>query len=94
MLEFNMSEQIQGERILTDQQLIDLHNDIRDGVSMIVECKHYEKLTKALNKAEVVLLNYAPKDMWFPEIKQQWSELMDEIHKLLGPEPKEPPKGK
>ena len=43
------------------------------------------ELEAALNKAEVVLLNYAPKDMWFPEVEQQWSELMDEIHKALTP---------
>ena len=42
-----------------------------------------ERLKGTLNKAEVVLLNYAPKDMFFPQIEQQWSELMDEIHSRL-----------
>ena len=47
------------ERIMTDEQLMGLHDDIRDGISMIVEKKHYydmeaenERLKKAISKAD------------------------------------------
>ena len=33
-----------GERIMTDEQLLELHDDIRDGFSMIVAVDHYNKL--------------------------------------------------
>ncbi len=38
-----------SDRIMTDEQLIDLHDDIRDGVSMIVRTDHYEEM-EATNK--------------------------------------------
>ena len=37
------------ERIMTDDQLQALHDDIRDGVSMIVEKKHYYGLQAEIN---------------------------------------------
>ncbi len=40
-------------------------------------------LKGVLSKAEVVLLNYSPKDVWFPEVELQWAQLMGEIHNLL-----------
>ena len=49
---------------------------------------------KTLSKAKKMLLNWNPADDYFPVIERQFSELIKEIERLLGPEPKEPPKEK
>jgi hypothetical protein len=46
----------------------------------IVEIK---KLKTALGKARVVLLNYNPKDDWFPLIEKQFSDVMTEVEQAL-----------
>ena len=42
-----------------------------------------KRLKKLLNKAEVILFYYAPKDVFFPEIEQQSCQFMDKIHNAL-----------
>ena len=39
-----------AERILTDKQLLELHDDIRDGVSMIVTVDHYDQLQAEIKR--------------------------------------------
>ena len=42
-----------------------------------------KELKIALKKARVVLLNYNPKDDWFPQIEKQFSDMMNEIEQVL-----------
>ena len=83
-----MYEQFQVEL----KDLKSMHEGKMDGYHEVVVQKDVEiqqlqvenkKLKHTLNKSEVVLFNYNPKDEWFPQIEQQFSELMDEIHHLL-----------
>ena len=74
--------QIKGERILTDQQLIELHNDIRDGETMLVSIEYHNKFDATLRK---LIAQITKSGMWN-------ATTLAEVVRLLGPEPKEPPK--
>ena len=43
------------DRIMTDEQLLDLHNDIRDGVSMIVAKDHYYEMEAIVKELEDII---------------------------------------
>ena len=51
-----------AKRIMTDEQLLELHDDIRDGVSMIVAVDHYYQLQAENEKLKIELKNYT--DNW------------------------------
>lgn len=83
-----------SRRILTDQQLIELHNDIRDGKTVLVSTEYRDRFEAAVRKLLA----------WFPDtnkvgcvinkemdISTPFVETLNEVIRLLGPEPKEPP---
>lgn len=82
---------IDGDRILTDQQLRELHNDIRDGKTVLVSTEYRDRFEAAVRK----LLSYLP-DNLTEEIDGVGAlipvKYINEVKRLLGPEPKEPPK--
>ena len=43
-LEAKLEVDMSKDRIMTDEQLMGLHDDIRDGISMIVAVDHYEEI--------------------------------------------------
>ena len=86
---------VEGERILTDEQLVELHNDIRDGRMLMVSTEYRDQFDAAVRKLLA----------WFPDINKEgcvidkeitistpFVEILREVIRLLGPEPKDPPK--
>jgi hypothetical protein len=77
------------ERIMTDKQLMELHDDIRDGVSMIVSCKHYhdmelknkisaEHIFECLKK-EYPILSEAPLRESIKKAVESWTGNNDDL---------------
>jgi len=44
-----------AERIMTDEELMELHDDIRDGVSMIVGKEHYYEMEAKNERQEKII---------------------------------------
>ena len=82
-----LHEKPKPERILSDAQLMELRDDIRDGVSMTVSVEYQKKFEVAIRE----LLKYLPRN---PEDEYTLvpENVIDEVRRLLGPEPKEPPR--
>ena len=80
-------EDDKGERILTDKQLIELHDDIKSGVSMIVSVKHH----KEFHTAVINLINMMEPQLNTVECNCS-PQIVNKVKRLLGPEPKDPPR--
>ncbi len=79
---------IDGRRILTDEQLIDLHNRIRDGKTVLVSTKYRDQFDAAVRK----LLKFIGPMNEESNLQPCYADAYYEVKRLLGPEPKEPPK--
>lgn len=54
-------------------------------IKLCYECleKRIKELEAVLEKANIALVNWKPEDLWFPEVKRDYDELMEDIEKAL-----------